>query len=387
MPDSVEDRIRNYLYYWDTSADHRTGTKGDNLSAAWLCDQINSAGLVANRQQFPFRRRTVQSAQLRIDGKQIKGVPLFDAPDTPVGGFEGKLALAGRNVDGPCIGVCSHVTGAPGAGSPSLSNAREDPKYLGLIVVSAPPESGIALINADRYGSEYGPPTLQVDQSEAGLLEDATKSRAIASMNIRFHVDDVHASNVQATILGQEPHLAPIVVMTPKSSWWTCTAERGGGLVLWLEAMHHFAEVKPRRTLIFTANSGHELGHVGLDQYIAQEPDLVSGATIWIHLGANFAANGSSIRVQASSRKLMRRIERLIPHETQTEIGTRPGGEARNIYDGGGRYVSILGSNSLFHHPNDRLNNNVDLTKLLTLRENFLELCESLLTDDELYVG
>ena len=44
-----------------------------------------------------------------------------------------------------------------------------------------------------------------------------------------------------------------------------------------------------------------------------------------------------------------------------TAMGQRPLGEARNIFDGGGEYVSILGGNNLFHHPSDRWPDSVDL--------------------------
>ena len=41
--------------------------------------------------------------------------------------------------------------------------------------------------------------------------------------------------------------------------------------------------------------------------------------------------------------------------------GTRPGGEARNIHDGGGRYVSLLGSGPFFHNAADRWPDSVDM--------------------------
>ena len=50
-----------------------------------------------------------------------------------------------------------------------------------------------------------------------------------------------------------------------------------------------------------------------------------------------------------------------------TPIGERPRGEARNIYDGGGRYVSLLGTNPLFHHPDDRWPEAVDTEKTARL--------------------
>jgi len=53
--------------------------------------------------------------------------------------------------------------------------------------------------------------------------------------------------------------------MTPHSSWWRSTAERGGGLVCWLESLCALIAAPRACNVIFTANSGHELGHLGLD--------------------------------------------------------------------------------------------------------------------------
>jgi len=53
--------------------------------------------------------------------------------------------------------------------------------------------------------------------------------------------------------------------MTPHSSWWRSTAERGGGLVCWLESLCALIAAPAACNVIFTADSGHELGHLGLD--------------------------------------------------------------------------------------------------------------------------
>ena len=54
-----------------------------------------------------------------------------------------------------------------------------------------------------------------------------------------------------------------------------------------------------------------------------------------------------------------------------TPRGQRPSGEARNIFDGHGRYISILGGNGLFHHPADQFPHAVDL-ELTTQWSNVL---------------
>jgi hypothetical protein len=178
----------------------------------------------------------------------------------------------------------------------------------------------------------------------------------------------VSASNVGATIVGRDQSLAPLVIMTPRSGWWRCTSERGGGLASWLECLHRFTRQRPLRTVRFTANTGHELGHVGLDYHLERNPRLVRDAHCWMHLGANYAANGGFVLYQASDEELMAQGARFLGEAGQSPdqtipVGDRPLGEARNIFDGGGRYVSLLGSNPLFHHPDDRWPDAVDIDK------------------------
>ena len=61
-----------------------------------------------------------------------------------------------------------------------------------------------------------------------------------------------------------------------------------------------------------------------------------------------------------------------------TAVGERPLGEARNIYDGDGHYISLLGSNSLFHHPEDRWPDTVDLDQTVALNRAILEVTDRL---------
>jgi hypothetical protein len=154
--------------------------------------------------------------------------------------------------------------------------------------------------------------------------------------------------------------------MTPRSGWWQCASERGGGLACWLEIMRGVADVRPERTVRFVASSGHELGHAGLDAFLREEPDLIKSAAAWLHLGANIGAAEGRTRLQSSDdsiealaieamQKAEARIDQRVPR------GTVPAGEARNIHTGGGRYVSLLGSGPWFHNPFDLWPYAVDL--------------------------
>ena len=136
------------------------------------------------------------------------------------------------------------------------------------------------------------------------------------------------------------------------------------GIAVWLALLRHFAANRPTRDVVFIATSGHELGHLGLEHFLATK--YTPRRHGWIHLGANFAAVDSRIRLQASDGEVMDRAKDTLSANgvtvsATTPLGERPGGEARNIHDLGERYVSLLGSNRWFHHPDDRWPTTIDL--------------------------
>ena len=187
--------------------------------------------------------------------------------------------------------------------------------------------------------------------------------------------------NVTAVLRGTEPSLPPVFVMTPRSGWWTCASERGGGIAVWLEMIRGMtAAPTPRRTTVFLASTGHELGHYGLEEFLRTRSRLVRGAAAWIHLGANFgAAVGPGPRLQASAPELLDRTTEALERAGEAPArrrpaGEPPAGEARHIHAGGGTYLSIVGDNGLFHHPRDRWPDAVDVDRVARYARAFTEI-------------
>ena len=179
------------------------------------------------------------------------------------------------------------------------------------------------------------------------------------------------------TIPGRDRTQPPLVVMTPRSSWWQSTSERGGGLVCWLETLRMLLAnppgQPPRRDVVMTANSGHELGHLGLDAFVEQRPawDRPGGAT-WVHYGANLGATGGQLSVMSASDDLRQAMLAALsaagqPPEIMAPPTQVPSGETRDIHRAGGRYVTLVGSNPLFHLPNDRWPDAVDVDRIVRI--------------------
>ena len=359
-------QISTDIQSWDAINDHRTGTSGDRQTSDWLMAQARAAGIVAHREDFSLSRWILESCSVRHGDVVAEGVPMFDGGTTGAQGVSGRLGLLTNG--GPATIGLGSFGNAAGPANRTLADARNAGAHRALVAVSNMDArvTGLALQNADRFRTPVGPPVLQVATEHGRWLRDAAARGEPVTLIAHVGFETATGTNVVCRIPGREPHLAPLVVLTPKSAWWVCTAERGGGIAVWLALLRHYAANRPRRDVLFVATSGHELGHLGLDHFLTTNARRTAHA--WIHLGANFAAVDSRLRLQASDADLLGTARSALAASdvsvaTTTPLGERPGGEARNIHDLGERYVSLLGTNAWFHHPDDRWPVTVDLDR------------------------
>ena len=368
---------------WDAIADHRTGTEGDRKTADWLVDAAGGEAASPVLDTFPLARWALRRCTVEIGAVVVSGVPMFDGAASGPAGVAGPLSSL-PTAGGIGLGAVGPAAGA--AANTAFQDARRG-NAPALVVVAkmniAVP--GLALQNADSFAAPFGPPVLQVATEHEDWLQGAARRGETARVTVDVAKEDALGCNVFACVSGvaeRRGELAPLVVTTPKSSWWTSTAERGGGIAVWLALLRHFARRPPQRDVCFLATSGHELGHLGLEHHLRQHPRLAD-ARAWLHLGANFAAKGSRVRLQTSDADLrslaggaMAQADAL--PEDETPPGQRPGGEARNIYDLHGRYVSLLGTNAWFHHPDDRWPGTIDVDATARLAQAMIAVADGL---------
>jgi len=350
----LKERIGGVIRAYEDQGFHRTGTDFDRTSGEWLAHLVRQIGLGPALEEFSLNRVDIVDASIAVSGRKVEGLPLFDGGFTGPGGAEGNLGPLGS--DAP-IGFAELAPNAADAGA--LGEARRQKRHQAIVVVTRGARPGFCPSNADSFLQPFGPPVLQVGSEHASFLAGCAQRSAKAALTA--HVERTHAQafNVIAVISGTDRGAAPLVVMTPRSGWWSCASERGGGLACWLEIMRSMHDANPIRDVLFVASSGHELGHLGLDSFIERRPRLVPSAKAWIHLGANIgAAQGPGNILQVSDDEMEQlmasamteaglRIDRRHPR------GVEPLGEARNIHRGGGRFISIIGKNDLFHSPDD----------------------------------
>lgn len=358
----MQQRIGAIIHAYEKQGFHRTGTEVDRMSGDWLANEVRQIGLEPTREEFSLRRVDPVGASLVVNERTIEGLPLFDGAFTGPAGTSGPLGSL--NGDAP-IGLTEIPPNAAETGA--LGDARRQNRHQAIVVVTRGALPGFCPSNADSFLRPFGPPVLQVASEEVPFLADCARRGSKALLTAHVERTQAQAFNVVTVVSGTNKSIAPLVVMTPRSGWWWCASERGGGLACWLEIMRATRDARPVRDVLFVASSGHELGHRGIDTFIERRPELVSTAKAWIHLGANIgAAQGPGNNLQASDDEMESmmagvmtaaglRIDRRLPR------GAVPRGEAENVHRGGGRYVSIIGNNDLFHNTNDRGADAVDL--------------------------
>ena len=376
-----ENRIRRIIHAFEEQGFHRTATSVDRASANWLREEARAAGVTGSLEAFPIQRVDPLATALVAGDRRIDGLPLFDAAFTNEQGIRGRIGSLESDAE---IGLAETTTNAAAAGP--LGDARRKNRHKAIVCVTRGGQPGLCPSNADSFLHPFGPPVLQVGSEYASLLQELAQRGAEVQVLAHVKRTTAEAFNVTAKVEGADSTLPPLVIMTPRSGWYWCASERGGGIACWLELMRVLSRAQPARDVVFVASSGHELGHLGINWFVDRRPGIVIGSVAWIHLGANIGAarRVSTPRiagpcgntVQASDDEIERVLAEAMT-STALTIDVRaprnrvPGGEAEVVHRGGGRYVSVIGSNAVFHNLSDRGPDVIDARAIAAFAEAF----------------
>jgi hypothetical protein len=356
--DEVSRRAARVISDYSAEGFHRTATRVDRASADRLVRAVREAGATARLEAFELSRVDPGPAFLEIDGRQLEGLPMFDAPFTTADGVRGPIGAI--TSDAP-IGW----TRIAPNGDAQLRRVRDAAPHRAIVAVTTGPHPGLCPVNAQYFAAPFGPPVLQVGSEHAEAIERAAGKGSAVRVVAHATRRPATAFNVVVDVEGTRADLAPFAVMTPRSGWHYNASERGGGLVCWLETIRAVASARPLRTARFVASSGHELGHLGLQAYLHQRTSLAHDALVWLHFGANIGAVGGPVTTTCSDKEWEAMAIRAFAESGVLRLNSAPadrvGGEAATIREQGGRFISFIGSNTWFHHPRDRWPDTVNI--------------------------
>ena len=370
-------RIARIIGEYDTQGWHRTGTTVDHESAEWLAGLVSETGAEVSLEPFELSRINLAECYLEVVGERIHGLPMFDGAFTGVEGIRGSLGPVGSPTE---IGV-GRVSLAGGEDE-ALTASRQSGKHRGLVAVTVGGRPGLMPSNAPQFLSPFGCPVLQVSSEAQAFLNEQIERGSDARLVAAVIRSPAESFNVIARIDGQDRSLSPLVVMTPRSGWWYCASERGGGLACWLEVMRAVSETSPRRDVIFVATSGHEVGLYGIHAFLENRVDLARNACAWIHFGANIgAAQGPVASYAATDEVLADRTKSVLDKAgvARAERGTRFPSESGVVMSRGGSVIALVASgNPVFHLESDRWPETVDVNAVAGYANAFAHLAVQL---------
>jgi len=398
--ETIARRIREY----ESFGIHRTGWPGDMSSADWAQAELVSDGIDASLESFEFPMFRAEAARVSWTGGgadgEANGVALHDCGTTIATGITGQLVLAdAAGLPGPGV---SDLRGKIVVGGDNDPAFEQRPVYERIAALEAAGAAGLVLrrtdslgainvLNAYRIGKPFTLPVLQVSRPDSAGLAAAAKAGKSGTLTVDAVREPASAMNVVATLPGDNPDAAPVAIMTPRSGWFICASERGGGIAIWLGlAQAILAMPSRRRTVHMVASSGHEINHYGLQAFLNSRDGLETRAIAWLHLGALIGSRATSVKIEPSDAEL----EALAKSSFESSGADRwmmwnqRGGEAENIAKAGGRYVSLRGGradgedgDTFFHSPNDSIDRTCDIDLVAASGRACFAMVEALVTN------
>src|SRR3954454_21369430 len=216
-------RAARWLAAWDSQGNHRTATDGDEAGAEWLAAEAAALGADVAIEEFAVERLDPGTAFLDIGGERIPAIPSFDAP--AIGdAIEGRLGPVGSDAE---IAVAELPPQAVYSGE--YERLRRDAAHRGFVILCAGPSPGLSLLNAEKFRAPFGMPTIHLSSAARDVVLAAAAEHRPARLVSESRRTKAAARNVVVSFGTAESSAgAPVVVMTPRSSWWQSTAERGG---------------------------------------------------------------------------------------------------------------------------------------------------------------
>jgi hypothetical protein len=365
---------------FDESGVHRAATSGDYASGEWLCSEAQSTGARVSRSEMDLPRIEIDEAYIEWGMRRVDGLPLFDS--APVDGITGRLCPCGSGHE---VGYLELPPNAASIKGMQLERIRRETGHRALVVATRVAGESLAPINAQFFAEPFGPPVLLVAGMHHEALAAHARQGGLVRLVSRYRREPARSYNVVARVAPEHGSAArrtgappPLPLLTPRTGWWESTAERAGGLVAWLAALHAAAALRRSRRLGHDvhafATCGHELGHVGLQALLSEHAALVRDAPLWLHLGANLGcASNEQMMLRASDIADAERMRALLvecdyPAELiRIEPIGAVSGEGRDLVAHGARVLSLAGSNAHFHAASDRWPANVSAANVAAI--------------------
>ncbi len=275
----------------------QSGGAGDNGCGDWLAAELGLAGFTVEQRAISVPWFAPGRCEITAGGSSA---PLWPQPIVVPTGDEGvtgplvRVDAAGR-ADAPLAGAIALVDLPHGRWSSALARPVRAPVEAAFaagaraaVVITNGPTGQVIALNADGRAPMFARPVGLLAPADAGPMLAAAMQRGAATVTLTGEGGRRPAFNLVGRLArGDRPW---VVVSTPRSGWFGCAGERGGGIAAWLALARWAPAALPGHNLAFLCNSGHEYENLGAQEALKAAAPKPEETGFWLHLGANLAA-------------------------------------------------------------------------------------------------
>jgi hypothetical protein len=356
-----------------------SGGPGDEATGAWLEGELDRAGYACRRQPFEAPFFQVRQASLVSGEAKADVVPQAIVAPTGPQGLTAPLKLASRPGDlAGAIAVVDLPTKRwvtlldPQVGGQVAEAVKRGAAGV-VLVTNGPTREAIALNVSTRRPPVARPVAVLAPKDAAPFLAAAGDGRT-GTLTLDGHGGGA-ARRPAFNLIAHLDRKAPktLVVSTPRSGWFTCAAERGSGLAVWLWLAKWLARTNLGVNVEFVATSGHEYEYLGGEHYLTEAAPKPADTRLWVHIGASAAARdwhelGPRLLPlpSADAQRVLTATAPILDHTRAAFRGitgleatyladkTMAGGELTNVIDTGYHTaIGLYGGHRYFHTAHD----------------------------------
>lgn len=275
----------------------QAGGDGDNACGDWLAAELRALGFTIERQSVSTPCFTPARCILTCGETTAALWPQPIVRQTGADGISGALVRvdAAGHAAAPLGGAIALVDLPFARWSSALSRQVKEPidaAFRGgaraVIAITNGPSGKVIALNTDGRNPMFaGPVALLAPEDAAPFLAAAVNGEQ-ATVVLTGEAGRRPAFNFVGRLNRRARQW--VVVSTPRSGWFTCAGERGGGVAAWLWLARWASVELNNYNLAFICNSGHEYEYLGAAEATRHIAPRLDRTHFWLHLGANFAS-------------------------------------------------------------------------------------------------